>query len=129
MTHKTPENFHIVTCAFFLDVHSICDTPQFVEYGQDGPLKCKFEEDTVGLYWYELINSTYELQIKLDAVEGGDVAISGPGYLEGNFDILDDGSLMIFNVTNYHTRNFKAVHVNTNYLVTEDFVELVTSSK
>lgn len=91
-----------------------CESPQYIELAESAIIKCYFEENAFAILWY---NSTdYSKEPILYFKEG---VKSGVGFISGEFDIMDDGSLIIGNVSLRHDHYFTAVKLNSS---NDDFI-------
>lgn len=95
----------IISIVFILHISVAslpCDSPQYLEIGTSGVIECEFNEDFSTINWY----------YKLDITEGPPTISytneekQGKGYKSGEFDIQEDGSLIINNVTIEHETTF-----------------------
>lgn len=86
----------------------LCIPVQFLEFGERGNITCLFQEDYFGVYWYDTQDLTQQPVLhKENGILGGD------GYESGKFDLAQDGSLLIKNVTSEYERVFTVVILET----------------
>ncbi|KAJ8018488.1 hypothetical protein HOLleu_43495 [Holothuria leucospilota] len=86
-----------------------CKTPQFIEIGAVGVIRCSFRDDISGALWYKLTTHLHgNAFLTLANSEK-----SGEGYLSGEFDIFPNGSLIIQNVSIKHEGTYKVTILET----------------
>ncbi|KAJ8050835.1 NLR family CARD domain-containing protein 4 [Holothuria leucospilota] len=95
----------ISTCATGSDKDEGCQSPQYVERGDTGIIRCSFQERYIGIYWYDSEDYINEDPI----LNFQDLAKYGKGYLSGEFDIHPNGSLIIKEVSIQHDHMFTVV--------------------
>lgn len=80
----------------------LCNSPQFFEVGETATLNCSFPVDYFGIFWYNTADYifAYPIVYLKDSIKAGE------GYESGEFDINDDGSLVILNISLEHDHNF-----------------------
>ncbi|PIK47793.1 hypothetical protein BSL78_15336 [Apostichopus japonicus] len=86
-----------------------CESPQYLELGKSGVVRCNFDGGYHSVYWYKNTNIIGQKPFIEDTPSG----TAGPGYESGEFDINEDGSLIInevflgheatFTVTTFHS--------------------------
>lgn len=89
---------------------SACSSPQYLERGQRGIVHCSFSDQFFGVYWY---NSTNYLEEPRPTIYYSNKQRDGEGYLSGEFDILEDGSLVVNNVSFEHDHGFTVIMFRT----------------
>ncbi|KAJ8050847.1 NLR family CARD domain-containing protein 4 [Holothuria leucospilota] len=109
-------NLVIIFASLSLGTLVCCDFPpsqtctplQYVEYGKQGLLECDYR-NYFSVIWYnssDHINDDpifyYTQSVK-----------SGPGYRSGEFDVEENGSLVIKNVSLQHEHNFTVIKLDT----------------
>lgn len=103
-----------------------CESPQYLEIGKAETILCSFKEDFDSINWYFNLDVTdgpptvsYENQI-----------VRGEGVETGEFDIREDGSLIINNVSIKHETRFTVYEVETaDHLPIRHDVDIVTIGK
>ncbi|PIK52630.1 putative NLR family CARD domain-containing protein 4, partial [Apostichopus japonicus] len=75
-----------------------CEDPQIVEIGKSAILNCTFSKGFVGVFWYNSTNTDDDAPILVFQ----DSEKSGKGYSSGEFDIDNNGSLIVNNVSSTH---------------------------
>ncbi|KAJ8019403.1 hypothetical protein HOLleu_42044 [Holothuria leucospilota] len=88
--------------------HEYCKSPQHLELGTTGTIRCSFEEGFFGVFWYNSSDVEERAIITLK-----DTVKDGEGYLSGEFDIQSDGSLIINHVSLRHDKVFTVVVFNS----------------
>lgn len=78
-----------------------CDSKQYVELGKVGTIKCSFQEGFYGVYWYNSVDVTQNPFFYYEQLKK-----SGKGFETGEFDVENDGSLVIRNVSLQHDHEF-----------------------
>lgn len=96
---------------FLLDSDGLseCDPLQYLGIGQMGIIKCSFDAKFYSVFWYnsnDTVNDEPILNFK-------EKVKSGRGYLSGEYDVADDGSLIINETTLQHERTFTALLFRT----------------
>lgn len=101
--------FAMLTLALGTPHREPCQSPQYIELAESAIIKCYFDKKAFAILWY---NSTdYSKEPILYFKEG---VKSGVGFISGEFDIMDDGSLIIGNVSLRHDHYFTAVKLNSS---------------
>lgn len=101
--------FAMLTLAVGTPHREPCQSPQYIELAESAIIKCYFDKKAFAILWY---NSTdYSKEPILYFKEG---VKSGVGFISGEFDIMDDGSLIIGNVSLRHDHYFTAVKLNSS---------------
>ncbi|KAJ8018860.1 hypothetical protein HOLleu_42920 [Holothuria leucospilota] len=108
-------------------IYSICTSLQYVEIGSMAIVECFFPFRFNGIFWYHLSRSGDEVLIRLEKQPSGKFLKSGEGYVNGRFDILSNGSLVIRNVSEDYDTVFKVILVSDNYTLSEYTVETVAT--
>ncbi|KAJ8043820.1 hypothetical protein HOLleu_11090 [Holothuria leucospilota] len=83
----------------------ICDSPQYLELGQMGTIRCSVRDSLYAVYWYNNTNSDVESPL----LTFQNSAKNGAGYLSREFDISSKGSLIIKNVSLQHNHVFRVI--------------------
>lgn len=89
-----------------------CISPQYVELGRTATISCNFERRFYGVFWFNTTNITSSERPFMIITESQK---SGRGYTSGEFDIKDNGSLIINKVSLQHDISF-----TVNVLYTSD---------
>lgn len=79
-----------------------CESPQYLELGKSGVVRCTFDGGYHSVYWYKNTNIIGQKPFIEDTPSG----TAGPGYESGEFDINEDGSLIINEVFLEHEATF-----------------------
>lgn len=79
-----------------------CESPQYLEIGQQGNIICTFLEGFYGVAWYTE-EGFYKKEPFLRFIDGEK---AGDGYASGEYDVYENGSLIITNVTLQHDQKF-----------------------
>ncbi|KAJ8046173.1 hypothetical protein HOLleu_04767 [Holothuria leucospilota] len=85
-----------------------CQALQYIEFGKTGVLECKYH-NFFSVIWYnstDYVNSEPLLYFK-------QFVKSGPGYVTGEFDVNQNGSLLIRNVSFQHEGNFTVIKLDS----------------
>ncbi|PIK51573.1 hypothetical protein BSL78_11535 [Apostichopus japonicus] len=93
----------------YTDGLSECDPLQYLGIGEMGTIKCSFDAQFYSVFWYnssDTVNDEPILNFK-------ETVKSGRGYLSGEYDVADDGSLIINETTLQHERTFTALLFRT----------------
>ncbi|KAJ8048570.1 NACHT, LRR and PYD domains-containing protein 10 [Holothuria leucospilota] len=91
----------------YRDTEPFCRSPQYFEFGTRAVLNCSFPRVYFGIFWYnasDLSNSKPLPLIYLKPSGKG-----GHGYASKDYDITDEGSLIITTVNFQHDQNFSAI--------------------
>lgn len=91
-----------------------CYSEQLVEFGKKGFIYCKFAPNFNAVYWYD--NAT-DLSAK-PIMTYANFQKGGSGYARGEYDIFDNGTLIIPKVSIYHERIFKVICFTTDDVFT-----------
>ncbi|KAJ8030629.1 hypothetical protein HOLleu_27097 [Holothuria leucospilota] len=86
-------------------INAFCRNNQTANLGEQGSITCRFPDDFHAVWWYDDASAdspaiTYIRQLKQRR---------GPGFDDGSYNVLEDGSLRIPNVTIYHERTFSGI--------------------
>lgn len=81
-----------------------CESPQYVEVGTTGTVRCDFHQ-IYAAYWYETTESDRNPPV-INYVE---LKKSGSGFQNGEYDVHPDGSLIIKNATFQHEATFRVI--------------------
>lgn len=100
-----------------------CQTTQYIELGTRGILKCTFDQDSLGVFWY---NTTDYMQDK-PIIYFKDSVVSGEGYRSREFDIDTNGSLIINTVSFKHEQYFTVVWINIEKSYIPHFIDAVVT--
>lgn len=103
----------------------MCKTPQYAEYGKTGLINCEFEREFYAVYWYNSTNVATDLPILTLDTSGK----SGPGIVSREFDVHQNGSLVINEVTLEHDHTFTVIYVKTMASPIEVNVLVIVTSK
>lgn len=97
-----------------------------MEYRTRGLILCQFPQDEFdSIYWYDNTNvSEAEPTLTYDGKEK-----NGDGYFSGEFDIHDNGTLIINNVSLLHEKNFKVVWFLLSELFNTYHIEVEVTGK
>lgn len=88
-----------------------CESPQYLEIGKPGVIRCYFPSEFSSVHWYNTPDHVSDYPA-LNYVP--DSTKSGAGYTSGELDILPDGSLVIKNVTVRHDITFTVNKFNVD---------------
>lgn len=88
-------------------VGTSCDSPQYLELGKTATISCLFPENFFGVLWY---NSS-EFVFNDPLVDYRNFVKKGAGYTSGEFNIHNNGSLIINYVTLEHEHTFKVAYL------------------
>ncbi|XP_071850337.1 uncharacterized protein [Apostichopus japonicus] len=118
-------------CIFFLQVNSeplswTCDNTQYVQFGHGATVSCTFPVDFRGVYWYDSPADSANLIIRRERQENGEYTTSGVGYTNGSYDVFQNGTLMIANVSSAHDRVFLVTLVDSGRISKNFEVNVVT---
>ncbi|KAJ8037027.1 hypothetical protein HOLleu_17745 [Holothuria leucospilota] len=96
-----------------------CSSPQYGIIGQSHVIKCTIEIDSEGIYWFEQSNERepvirYEDETKI-----------GRGYDNHEYDIENDGSLRINEVSKKHQMFYKIVVIDKVFRIYERQIRFV----
>lgn len=89
------------------DESSLCKTPQYFELGRKAYFDCSFPQEYFGIFWY----SASEL-LDLDPIPliyMKNYTKNGHGYESEEYDMTQNGSLIINTVSLQHDQNFTAL--------------------
>ncbi|KAJ8018914.1 NLR family CARD domain-containing protein 4 [Holothuria leucospilota] len=79
-----------------------CQSPQYIQIGGTGVIYCTFRQDFYGVLWYDSSETNLEVPF-LQLIESEK---SGYGYNSGKYDVFQNGSLIIKNVSSVHEQTF-----------------------
>ncbi|XP_071850345.1 uncharacterized protein [Apostichopus japonicus] len=118
-------------CIFSLQVNSeplswTCDNTQYVQCGQGATVSCTFPPDFRGVYWYDSPANSANLIIRRERQENGEYTTSGVGYTNGSYDVFQNGTLIIANVSSAHDRVFLVTLVDSGRIFKNFEVNVVT---
>lgn len=101
----------VMSCSLVLGEEGgvLCKTPQYAEYGKTELINCEFEREFYAVYWYNSTNVATDLPILTLDASGK----SGPGIVSREFDVHQNGSLVINEVTLEHDHSFTVIYVKT----------------
>ncbi|KAJ8050737.1 NLR family CARD domain-containing protein 4 [Holothuria leucospilota] len=102
-------------CHFALEDDHLCNSPQYAEYGKYATIDCAFPEDFFAVFWYNSEDVSREDPI----LDYKSFRKSGPGFKSGEYDVHQNGSLIIRNVTITHDGYFSVICLK---LPTDDVV-------
>lgn len=103
----------------------LCASPQYLTLGQKGTVECAFQVGSFGTYWYETEDTNQKPFFYLQ----GNVK-SGEGFESGDFDVHDNGSLIIKSVSLDHDHIFTVVNLrNKESNPTEINIEVVVTGR
>lgn len=100
----SPKSFPIPYCPF-VDSEGPCDDLQYLDLGETGVIQCNFGIDFYGVFWY----NTTEHRTEDPFFYYVRPTKSGRGHTSGEFDIFENGSLVINNVSLQHEHFFRVV--------------------
>lgn len=106
-----------------------CHTPQYFEIGSDGTIDCSFPNFFQGVYWYDSPEESASIIVGMETQNSDSFSRNGPGFLNGSYDITNEGYLIIRNVTHVHDRMFKAIIVDENHAISNYVVVVITTRK
>lgn len=98
----------VFCCTCSGEHHQDCKSPQFLELGKTGNIRCSFEDGFFAVFWY---NSSDVGGIPIVTLK--DNLKGGAGLISGDFDIQSDGSLIINNTTLNDEKTFSVVVFNS----------------
>ncbi|XP_071850348.1 uncharacterized protein [Apostichopus japonicus] len=118
-------------CIFSLQVNSeplswTCENIQYVQFGHGATVSCTFPVDFLGVYWYDSPADSANLIIRREQQENGEYTTSGVGYTNGSYDVFQNGTLMIANVSSAHDRVFSVTLVDSGTIFKNLEVNVVT---
>ncbi|KAJ8031883.1 hypothetical protein HOLleu_25234 [Holothuria leucospilota] len=93
----------------------LCESPQFLELGKLGIIGCSFHEGYFGIFWYNTTNYREDLPI----LTYKESAKSGVGFLSGEYDVFENGSLVIKEVSLRHETSFTIAYLASREEYTE----------
>lgn len=99
-------SFHLSTS--FVSVISgdtLCDTEQYIEIGKTQTIKCTFNDDFANILWYNFSN-VFDKKPLIALSKSGK---SGIGLESGEYDVYQNGTLIINKVSELHETTFTAV--------------------
>lgn len=111
--------------AFGFQTNEGCVSPQFVQLGTTATIKCSFGDSYLGIFWY---NSTDHVN-KDSLLSLRDSVKNGVGYTSGEFDVYENGSLIINNVSLDHDHEFTAVKMMPGIILVPFPVRVVVIAK
>ncbi|KAJ8050450.1 hypothetical protein HOLleu_03660 [Holothuria leucospilota] len=88
---------------------STCISPQYLELGKAGNINCLFHESNYAILWYN--TKDYLRNAPIIHYQGS--VKSGFGYESGEYDVHENGSLIINKVSAKHELTFYVVHVHS----------------
>ncbi|PIK35065.1 hypothetical protein BSL78_28108 [Apostichopus japonicus] len=103
-----------------------CDNTQYVQFGQGATVSCTFPPDFRGVYWYDSPANSANLIIRRERQENGEYTTSGVGYTNGSYDVFQNGTLIIANVSSAHDRVFLVTLVDSGRIFKNFEVNVVT---
>lgn len=106
-----------------------CKPSQYFEIGSNGTLDCSFPRVFHAVYWYDSPDTNAKIIVGMEIQDSVSFSRTGPGFLNGSYDISDEGYLTIRNITPVHDRTFKAALVNENNVISNYMVTVVTTCK
>ncbi|KAJ8030614.1 hypothetical protein HOLleu_27078 [Holothuria leucospilota] len=83
----------------------VCQENQTAELGGQGYIRCNFPDGFRSVYWFD--NTSDRSPVIRFKTNSG--VRSGPGFDSGDYDIHQNGSLVISNVTAWHEREYRAL--------------------
>lgn len=99
----------VMTVALGTENMQGCDPEQILEFGSKGIVQCNFGQDYFGIFWYnstDVFNERSIIDLKRSMK-------SGRGFTSGEFDIFQNGSLLIYNVSLMHDCMFAVLKFAT----------------
>lgn len=87
-----------------------CESPQYLVLGSSSTVNCYFKATFISVHWYDSPNY-FDFK---PLISSHITSLEGPGYTSGEFDIQDDGSLVIKNVSLEHEKVFTVVVITSN---------------
>ncbi|KAJ8051058.1 hypothetical protein HOLleu_04483 [Holothuria leucospilota] len=84
----------------------MCEHRQYLELGKSGIISCSFQEGFFGVFWFNTTNYRSEEPI----LHFTQSSKTGVGYTSGEYDVLENGSLVIINVTFQHETSFTVAY-------------------
>ncbi|PIK56544.1 hypothetical protein BSL78_06561 [Apostichopus japonicus] len=103
-----------------------CDNTQYVQFGHGDTVSCTFPVDFRGVYWYDSPANSANLIVRMERQENGEYTKSGVGYTNGSYDIFQNGTLMIANVSSAHDRVFLVTLVDSGRIFKNFEINVVT---
>lgn len=104
----------------------LCLSPQYMPLGQKGSINCDFGDQFYGVYWYN--TSDYENTEPILYFTNRQK--SGLGYDTEEFNIFQNGSLIINNVSLQHEGDFTVIMFREESGVTiPNFVKVIVTGK
>lgn len=106
-----------------------CKKSQYFEIGSNGTLDCSFPRAFQAVYWYDSLDTNANIIVRMEIQDSGSFYRTGAGFLNGSYDISDEGHLIIRNITPVHDRTLKAVLVDDSDMISNYIVTVVTTCK
>ena len=107
---KTPSFFKVFyTFQFSFEIAEnivsayMCNTTQYVQFGEEGTISCTFPEYFYGVFWYGVKTVTSSDRAVISYQDGKK---AGFGYSSGEYDVFPNGSLIIKQASLEHNRYF-----------------------
>lgn len=107
------------------DNSTICKSTQYLEIGTNGTVVCSFTSGFTSVFWYDSKNYLTDSVI----IEYKNSLKNGKGYDSGEFDIHQNGSLIIQNVSLTHNHYFTVVVVRSAHDYNRHYVRVVAAVK
>lgn len=103
-----------------------CKSPQSLEVGTRGVVSCQFTDGFTSIHWYN--SSDYISDLPVVSYEN--TKKSGEGFESGEFDIQEDGSLVINRVAIKHETTFSVLQFKAGEQVPNIYqINIQTKSK
>lgn len=101
--------------------NKICPDRQKAKLYAEGIVKCSIFHH-IGIYWFMGTDEIHGNNAFIEKVNG---VVDGDGYVSGEFDVLRDGSLKIFNVTHLHEGSFRVKVVDSQNSIQSFIIHLL----
>lgn len=104
----------LVACFFVVSITAVgvaqsCVSPQYLEISKRGTVECPYQGELYGTFWFN--SSNYVTNSALIFQKG--LQIMGDGYTSGNYDMDQNGSLIINNVSLHDEHIFTVVRMQS----------------
>lgn len=84
----------------------VCPENQTAELGGQGYIRCYFPDGYSSIYWYDDISESSHVVVTFRKAYG---TKTGQGFHLGYYDVQQNGTLVIANVTTWHERMYRAI--------------------
>lgn len=104
------------------DLQISCKTPQFSQIGKVGLISCVFAPTTSQIFWYKNLNGNSSLLASFGSPEK-----SGEGYTSEEYDVAENGSLIIRNVSLHHDGSYDVLSLDASDRTNTFTIYLITT--